>query len=189
MKMALVVYVYKLKKATKKMMEDENFIRMYDEKNDCYDGLGFPFWARALETDYVQEFYDWDEYKERTGIDVKACEFIGESYGEDGWTMTVKSKNGQNITIDMNEVNTIKKPIRVIGYQQMSQQSGLFKENLYDDLENGNIGRYMWRTESLCYFMEKYCQDDDGEYSFKDKFKKEIIDKFDDGRMCVYISW
>lgn len=186
--MCLNVCVYRLKKASEKMKEEECFIRMYDEKNDCYDGLGFPFWARGLETDYEQEFYDWDEYKERTGIDVRKSEFIGESSDGKEWLMQIMT-DGKEISIDMNDVKTIKKPIRIIGYQQISAQSGLFNEKLYDDLEDGSIGRYMWREEKLKEFMEKYCQEDDGDYSFKEKFKKEIIGKFDEGRMCVYISW
>ena len=80
--MGLDISVYKLIKLNDKNESSYDFFRMTDQNGNRIKD--FPEWTRELETDYEQEYYDWDKYREQTGIDVMKLHWKMESYEENG---------------------------------------------------------------------------------------------------------
>ena len=200
-----------VRKILKKPKDKEDYFSLVDD-NGNYDNHEFPEWTKTFENEVIESWFDWNKYKEETGIDIDQCEWLGESYGEDGSFMTLwpnnagkrpnpsdfKTENGDFdvdsydaardkhiIRVDLENVPTYQKAVKVLYYEEVGYQRKGFNAKFYDDYKAGKIGYYCWSKAELGRYKKDYCVDDE----VKEYFQKNIIDKFTDGETCCIFSW
>lgn len=191
--MGLDISVCKLKKKENEINESDNFFRMVNDNYDFSD-RNFPQWTKKFFTSYKQEMYDWEKYKEQTGIDVPAMVWCSTEYGEK-CIMTLESNDEEKkrIEIDLDEVPTYFKDIQIVPYEEVGYQRKGLNSKFYEDYDNGKIGYFVWSKKELERYKEEYCDEkspygDDYE-SPKTNFQHNIIDKFTEGEDCVIFDW
>lgn len=92
--MGLDITVYKIVKGVpgedfdeKDFAEYNEYFRLINDDGDYENN--FPEWTKQYEHTVVEDWYDWEKYKEETGIDINDCQWLGESYSEEGCFMDV----------------------------------------------------------------------------------------------------
>ena len=175
-----------VRKITKTKKGEFDYFRLVDDDGN-YDRRGFPEWTKPFENEITEDWYNWELYKEETGIDIKECDWHGESYGEEGSFMTVSPKNvkvpewdekkyksweeyeeARNkvlIHIDLEKVPTYKKSIKVLYFDEVGYQRKGLNTKFYDDYNEGKIGYFVWTKEELERYKQDYC-DEPYEYIF-----------------------
>lgn len=165
----------------------------------------FPEWTKAFESDQTENWFDWQKYKEQTGIDLDQCDWHGEEYSERGCFMTVSPKGVEctdetKIEIDLEKVPTYEKALKVLFYSEVGYQRKGLNGKFYEDYEAGKIGYFVWTKAELERYKQDYC-DEPYEYVYpngeksgkmvypKDSFQKNIIDNFVEGSDCVTFDW
>lgn len=202
--MGLDITVYKITKE-----EQEYYFKLCNEDLEYFNP--FPEWTKKLESTKSIEFYDWEKYKDQTGIDVEQCNFLSEEYGPNGsfmevWPMSAGPvphmsdyKIGENeydwdsydllmntykIKINFNEVPIMKKDCQVLYKKEVGYQRKGLNGKFYKDYDDGKIGYFVWTKSELERYKEDYCKEDMKEY-----FQKYIIDNFVEGECCVTFDW
>lgn len=121
--MGLDITVYRLKKLGDVKNENDNFFTLDENSN-------FPNWTKEFISKREQDYYDWEKYKEERGIDVTALQWCGESYGEEGCFMYLKSKDDdKEIKIDLEKVPIRKQIDDVIGREEVGYQRNSLNGN------------------------------------------------------------
>jgi len=166
--------------------EKYDYFRLVDDKGNYEND--FPTWTKEFETSEVEECYDWQKYKEETGIDLNKCRWLGESYDEEGCFLEVCQKDAKLpewnagkgwknfdtykeardkvvIKIDLEKVPTYEKEIKVLYYRDVGYQRKGLNPHFYDDYEKGKIGYFVWTKAELERYKEDYC-DEPYEYRY-----------------------
>lgn len=187
--MGLDISVNRLRKR-KGESEDSAYFRMVDRETEVnYDDNGFPSWTKEFESEKEDSFYEWDKFKEESGIDVMSLEWAGETYSKEGCFMhLIKDKgtpNEEHIEVDLDKVPTINKKITVIYYDEVGYQRKGLNAKFYEDYRNGKIGYFVWKKDELLRYKEDYCDTNEE----KQDFQRNIIDKFIEERDCVTFDW
>lgn len=189
-----------VQRIVKKPKDKESFIRL----NEKYV---FPDWTKEFEQDKTEEMYDWEKYKEQTGIDIEQMDWYSTSYDEDGSIMYVYPKdnelpvwssdypggvdayekdiNNVIIKIDLDKVPTKSVVNKVIYWKEVGYQRKGLNNKFYDDYEEGKIDYFVWTKDELLRYKEDYCT----ESCDKEKFQRNIIDNFEEGKDCVIFDW
>lgn len=165
------------------------------------DMAELPEWTKEFKTEQQYTFYDWDAFKDETGINVYDFDFAMEEVNEDGHHSELINKtSGERITIDMDSVPTKEMPIQTIPIREIAWQRKGLNRQFYKDHENGNGQYLVWTKNELEQFLDIYC-DEPYEYIYpngeksgitideKTDFKKNIIDKFTEGKDVVVFDW
>jgi len=170
----------------KEEAEDEyDYFQLVD--NDGNYQNDFPSWTKEFEDTITEDWYDWDKYKEETGIDVHNCDWQGQSYTEKGSFMELSIKGAKVpvwdkekwkdydefkkecdkvvFTIDLEKVPTYKKEIKVLYYNEVGYQRKGLNDLFYDDYEAGKIGYFVWSKAELERYKRDYC-DEPYEYQY-----------------------
>ena len=208
--MGLDICVYKIKKKTAeevKKNENESFFRLTNDDTEYSNP--HPEWTKKFEVEYTQTYYDWEKYKEESGIDIDEYDWAGESYGEEGCFLFLNPKGEEDngdyegigkIKIDLEKVPTKEKVIKVLPREEVGYQRKGLNSKFYDDYKNGKIGYFVWTKAELERYKDEYC-DEPYEYIYpngtksgemvypKDNFQKNIINKFTEGEDCVIFDW
>ncbi len=202
--MGLDITVYKITKE-----EQKYYFKL------CNDDLeyvnSFPEWTKKLESTKSIEFYDWEKYKEQTGIDVEQYIFLGSECGPNGsfmelWPMSAGPvprasdykigedeydwdsydllMNTYKIKINLDEVPILKKDCQVLYKEEVGYQRRGLNGKFYKDYDDEKIGYFVWTKAELERYKEDYCEEDMKEY-----FQKNIIDNFVEGECCVTFDW
>lgn len=181
--MGLDITVYRLKKL-QEQEDNSNFFTVENIKN-------LPEWSKSFITKREQEYYDWNKFKEESGIDAVSLQWRGEEYSEKGCFLYLKNKEtDEEITVDLEKVPTYKQLDDVIGIEEVGYQRKRLNHKFYEDYEKGKIGYFVWSKRELERYKEEYC---DEVNSFggnaKEHFQKNIIDNFIEGKDCVTFDW
>lgn len=208
--MGLDISVYKIKKKTPEEVNDgnERFFRLTNDNAEYHNP--HPEWTKEFEVDYVQSYYDWEKFKEETGIDVNEYNWAGECYDEKGCFMYLNPKDMDKddqdyeglgkIKIDLEKVPLKEKSIKVLPIEEVGYQRKGLNGKFYDDYESGKIGYFVWTKAELERYKEEYC-DEPYEYVYpngeksgnmvypKLDFQRHIIDHFTEGEDCVTFDW
>lgn len=169
--------------------------RTNDDGSITYDDSGFPEWAVALSESRKESYYDWDKYKENTGIDIvndyEWC-MAGplNSWDDDEniiYGFVFKNKNThERISIPFDDIPTIEKDIQVVYYNPIDvgyMRKGL-NGDFYDDYDKGICNYFVFDKNELLRILEAYVIDERKEY-----FKNNLIDRFVEGEMVVTFDW
>lgn len=163
----------------------DNFVRLIDNVTDYnFADYGFPEWVKKFYTPYKDELYDWEKYKEQTGIDVSSLECVA-LYGNSDMKPIADFIDNENnkVTIELDNVPLYYKDITILCYNQLAYQeidfNNKFLEN-YEAEKKIESGIYVWTKKDLEQYKNEYCIPDE-----KDRFQKYIIDKFTEGEDCV----
>lgn len=172
-----------------------------NERLALQDMAELPEWAEEFKTEQQDTFYDWDAFKDKTGINVDDFDFVMEEVNEDGYHSELINKtSGERITIDMDSVPTKEMPIQTIPIREIACQRKGLNRQFYKDHENDNGQYLVWTKKKLEQFLDMYC-DEPYEYIYpngeksgitvdeKTNFKKNIIDKFTEGKDVVVFDW
>lgn len=198
--MGLDITVYKLTKTAKK---NDYYFRLVDDDGN-YDNHEFPEWAKKFEKTKTESWYDWEKFKNDTGINTEEYEFYMEHASEKGYFLTLKQKgvelpvwnsekykswdeyeaeeNKMLLEIDLDKVPTYKKKIKVIYHKEVGYQRKGLNSNFYDDYQNGKIGYFVWTKAELERYKTEYCDN-------PEDFQHNIIDNFVEGEDCVTFDW
>lgn len=183
--MGLDITVYKILKEKPKSNKkdfEHNYFSLIDNDGNYLNN--FPEWTKQYEHTVTEKWYDWDKYKEETGIDINQMDWHGESYGEDGCFMTVAPKDkeypeyheGDNwdeyqkkldevqIKIDLTKVPLKEKEIRVLYREEVGYQRKGLNSQFYQDYKDGKIGYFVWNLKELKRYKKDYC---DKAYRYK----------------------
>ena len=183
--MGLDITVHRLKKATKKNIENYEFFRLVSN-NGIEDLSEFPHWCHELVTKITEDWFDWDKLKKEKGIDIHEWDWVGECYGDEGNIMSLKHvETKKTMKLDMDKIPTFKQEISIIGYDEVGYQRKGLNSKFYEDYNNHKIGYFVWNKNELERYMRDYCDDDED----KERFKRNIIDEFIDGECCVTFDW
>lgn len=201
--MGLDIMVRKIvhKKGTEKTKakDNGNYFRLIDDSGKYENN--FPEWTKPFIDEITEKWYDWDKYKEETGIDVFKMTWCCESYGEDGCFMTLKNpEDKKEFIIDLEKIPTKKVKTKVIFYEEVGYQRKGLNSQFYDDYNNGKIGYFVWDLKELKRYKKDYCDRQhryiypNGEKSDfietpKKDFQQNIIDKFVQNECVVCFSW
>lgn len=172
-----------------------------NERLVLQDMAELPEWAEEFKTEQQDTFYDWDAFKNETGINVDDFDFVMEEVNKDGHHSELINKtSGERITIDMDSVPTKEMPIQTIPTRKIAYQRKGLNGQFYNDHENDNGIYLVWTKKELEQFLDMYC-DEPYEYIYpngeksgitvdeKTNFKKNIIDKFTEGKDVVEFNW
>ena len=175
--MGLDIYVRKIIKEQKR---EDDYFQIDDEENN----IPFPEWTKPFENEIVEKRFDWEKYKEESGIDINddyPC------YRYEKLTVLYPIKVGENeyINIDLDKVPICEVKIKSLFYEEVGYQRKGLNSNFYKDYEDGKIGKFVWTKEELERYKKDYC---DNELS-KNNFQENIIDNFTEGEDCVTFSW
>lgn len=196
--MGLDISVCKICKKKEAKVEYHYFRMIDDDGNYKND---FPAWTNAFLDEVTEEWYDWEKFKEESGIDVYSMEWYGEEYSERGCFMTLKYKDSdKTIEIDLEKVPKKNKTIKVLFYNEVGYQRKGLNGKFYDDYEEGKIGYFVWNLKELKRYKKDYCDRQhryiypNGEKSNdivtpKKDFQHNIIDTFVEGECVVTFSW
>lgn len=202
--MGLDIMVRKIvrKKGTEKTKakKEGHYFRLIDEDSGKYEN-NFPEWTKPFIDEVTESWYDWEKYKEETGIDVLKMTWYGESYGPDGCFMILKNpEDNKEFTIDLEKVPNKKVKIKVIFYEEVGYQRKGLNSKFYGDYEEGKIGYYVWDLKELKRYKKDYCDrqhrhiypngtKSDYIDTPKKNFQYNIIDKFVQDECVVCFSW
>ena len=177
--MGLDITVYRiLKEKPEKNDEDfgPDYFRCIDDDGNYENN--FPEWTKQYEHTVTEKWYDWDKYKEETGIDINQMDWHGESYGEDGCFMTVAPKDKEwpewdsenesydgykkrleevAIKIDLEKVPLKEKEVKVIYKEEVGYQRKGLNSKFYQDYRDGKIGYFVWDLKELKRYKKDYC--------------------------------
>ena len=78
------ISVFRLKKL-QEQEDNSNFFTVENIKN-------LPEWSKSFITKREQEYYDWNKFKEESGIDAVSLQWRGEEYSEKGCFLYLKNK-------------------------------------------------------------------------------------------------
>ena len=171
--MGLDISVYKITKE-----KTNNYFRLIDD-NLNYDN-DFPEWTKDYENEIVESFYDWDKYKEITGIDINNYDIGMISGGKDGYFKCYKKYNHNNeIIIKFADVPEKKVNIKVLYRNEVGYQRKGLNNQFYSDYCDGKIGYYVWDKAELKRYKTDYADN-------AEKFQKNIIDNFDETCVCTF---
>lgn len=182
--MGLDISVYKIVKNPKN--EDSYYFRLIDDDGN-YNRRNFPEWTKEFEQEVTEDWFDWEKFKEETGIDINNCDWHGESYGPEGSFMKVSPKGVElpkwdesiykdydefkaeedkiMIRIDLDKVPTYKKTIKVLYHEEVGYQRKGLNDKFYDDYQDGKIGYFVWSLAELQRYKDEYC-DEPYEYQY-----------------------
>lgn len=181
--MGLDISVYRLKQIDETCRKNEDYFTLNEDNN-------FPDWTKPFITKELQEYYDWDKFKEESGIDVDALKWCGTKYDGENSEMYLRDEEDKEITIKLEKIPLRKQIDDVIGFEEVGYQRKGLNSKFYRDYEEGKIGYFVWTKSELERYKEEYCDevDQDG-LNFKENFQKNIIDKFIEGKDCVTFDW
>lgn len=168
--MGLDITVYKI---TKK--KTDNYFRLIDDELNYYNN--FPEWTKEYEKEIEELFDDWDEYKERTGINIydycisMICGDFMECYHKDD--------NSNVLKINFNDVKEKKVKIKVLYKEEVGYQRKGLNIQFYNDYEAGKIGYYVWNKKELMRYKTDYANN-------PDEFQENIIDNFSKNCVCTF---
>lgn len=204
--MGLDISVCRLKKPNEDEKKKYYCFRMVDEDGN-YNDKGFPKWTKEFETEMNESWYDWEKYKEESGIDINDNIIDEHTFTKDGNYIKVHPKNkilptwsGDyvggwdayqsdcdkiQIKIDLDKVPTKLVTIKVIYYKEIGYQRKGLNSDFYKDYRDGKIGYFVWSKSELERYKHDYCD----ESYIKNDFQKNIINEFEDGKDCVTFDW
>ena len=208
--MGLDIYCNKLVKTAKTPYDKEHRIRcIFDVETKRYVDWDFPEWARAYKKSVTEKWYDWNKYKEQTGIDIDQYNIFSQEYSANGNFLQIYPKDKEEqlneihknlttrgeelrklldeiiVTINLKDVPLVKVKTNCIYYKEVGYQRKGLNNQFYKDYEDGKIGYYVWTLAELERYKKDYCDTEEA----KQNFQTNIIDNFKEGKCVVEFSW
>lgn len=209
--MGLDIYVQRLRKQG---TEDDYFIQLTGNDGKAIDEV--PEYAKKLISKRTVEYYDWNKFKEQTGIDINDYEWCSECWDGKQYTMQVwpkayekkdiedyiigKNDNGDNI-YDTDAYWAYENAHMLTIDMDTVPEYPVEVDVIYEDevgyQRNGLNDKFYedYEAEKIGYRvwdkkeLERYKQDYCDTDEAKQNFQRNIIDKFVDGETCAEFSW
>lgn len=189
-----------VRKILAKPRNKNDYFRLIDDngkyKND------FPEWTKRYERTKTETWFDWEKYKEKTGVDVGKYYVYMESYdGDKGFALLYpenvtlpeydentdydeyqKQLDAVLVRINHKDVPKKKVRIKVLYYDEVGYLRGGMNSTFFKECDNEDAEVYLWTSAELLEYKKKYCSD-------PDNFQRNIINRFTNGEDVVYINW
>jgi hypothetical protein len=162
-----------------------NYYKLIDKKGKPLENT--PEWVKPLLGKEEQPYYDWDEYRERTGIDVFSEKIINQE-GMDSELVTTferTDENGEHIKVAMTDVNTINKMVDTVYYNVVFEADYLVGKKADEDHNMGRLGDLIWDLETLEGFRSAYCEMPYKERDYWGKLTGRTINQMVDFKLMV----
>lgn len=181
--MGLDITVHRITKTPKD--EGEYFQLMDDDGNYRND---FPEWTKEFEQKIVETWYDFEKYKEQTGIDLNDYVTDMQKFnGKDDSYMLVHHKDVElpewdeksdyeefeaerrklQLKIYFKDIPTMKHETVVLYYEEVGYQRKGLNSKFYQDYGDGKIGYFVWSLDELKRYKDEYC-DNPQKYVYPD---------------------
>lgn len=169
-----------VKRLVEKPKRKDDYFRLVNNDGK-FDDLGFPEWTKKFIHTKTETWYDWDKFKEQTGIDMENMKWYGTFYGENGDFMHVYPNDVELpdyskdypggydayeadlekiiIKVDLDKVPTKKVKIKVVYYEEVGYQRKGLNGKFYDDYDEGKIGYFVWTKAELERYKKDYCDE------------------------------
>lgn len=179
--MGLDIMVYKIRKTALKNNNKEYFRLIDDDGN--YKNV-FPEWTKAFEKTVTETWFDWEKYKEKTGIDTSKLYVWEEYYGglENGYIKFYPEKlateepeadapeeeverwldkvEANIIKVMVKDVPQKKVKIKVLYREEIGYQRRGLNDKFYEE-HNEDCGDYIaWTKEELEHVLNVGCDED-----------------------------
>ena len=180
--MGLDITVYKIVRK-KDAVDKYDYFSLVDD-NGNYENK-FPEWTKKFECTRTENWYDYDKFKELTGIDINNLECIMQEYNgknsymevidkefaktepkyvRDGdnteWENWMDERDKKAFKIYFKDIPTYKKKIKILYKNEVGYQRKGLNSKFYEDYDAGKIGYYVWDKKELERYMNDYCDDD-----------------------------
>ena len=180
--MGLDISVYKIVRK-KDAGKDAFYFRLID--NDGNYENNFPEWTKKFECTKTETWYDYDKFKEQTGIDIDDYECLMEAFeGKDSymevitkefaktepkyihdgdnteWEKWMDERDKQTMKIYFKDIPTYKKKIKILYKKEVGYQRKGLNADFYKDYREGKIGYFVWNKKELERYRNDYCDDD-----------------------------
>lgn len=191
--------------------KQEDYFHMYDVNTETNEIIptheDFPEWTKKFVKNKVEKLYDFSAFKEKTGINLDDYHVVMMGPLEDtekfkgnkeayGYVLRHKDTD-EDLVLSFEEIPVIKKKVPVIYWKEVGYQRKGLNSKFYKDYEDGKIGYFVWTKAELERYLDEYCDEDteiehgDTKYTatYKDNFRVNIIDKFNEGTDVVSFDW
>jgi hypothetical protein len=180
----------------------ENVFYLFD-CNYNYTDCGLPKWIKEFEQDFPYDVDDLNEVKNKLGIDCDKYEITGSLYSIDkklieyGYPQYYSTDRrnmklyavyepkqgeiGDRKVVDVNDIPQKTITVKGIYFEEVGYQRKGLNLKFYKDYENGIIGQFVTTLSELERYKKEYCTTQED----KDKFQRNIIDKFVEGETIV----
>ena len=212
--MGLDIYVDKFLKQP--IDENTRFFKLTNKKGEWVEN-NFPEWTNDFISNKTISFYDFEKYKEQTGIDVNDYCWVGEEYGSEGnflflWPKEYEYPNVSNFVLpDKDEKGNVQHDWEAYdAYKKAHTLAINFNDVPLKEVET----KIIYTTEvgyqrkglnkkfyddydegKIFYYvwekkeLERYKQDYCTTDDDKENFQRNIIDEFIDGETVARFSW
>lgn len=177
--MGLDITVYRILKEKPQKNDDDisrDYFRLIDDDGNYLNE--FPEWTKQYEFTTTEQWYDWDKFKEETGIDINNMNWHGEAYTPEGCFMTVSPKDKEypewdgdtntyeeyekklaevEIKIDLEKVPLKDKEIKILYREEVGYQRKGLNTKFYQDYRDEKIGYFVWDLKELKRYKKDYC--------------------------------
>ena len=191
--------------------KQEEYFEMYDVNTETNEIIprheDFPEWTNKFVKNKVEKLYDLSAFKEKTGINLDDYHVVMIGPLEDtekfkgnkeayGYVLKHKDTD-EDLVLSFEEIPVFKKKVPVIYWKEVGYQRKGLNSKFYQDYEDGKIGYFVWTKAELERYLDEYCDEDtEIEYGdtkhtvkYKDNFRVNIIDKFNEGTDVVSFDW
>lgn len=151
----------------------------------------YPEWALSLSENIIEEYYDFEKYKELAGIDIlndyEWC-MTGPLYSnKDIFGHVFRNKETKTeIEVPSDDIPIKKVEVEVVYFD--ANERGYMRKGLnskfYDDYEAGICKYFVWDRIELLRILDEYVIEER-----KEEFKRNIIDNFEEGKDVVTFDW
>ena len=163
--------------------KNENYIHCF---RDDLTPIKFPDFLDKYKIKKEIECYDWDKFKEDTGIDVFKFEFqtlLLDGIGRDHLHLISPNDDKVKLDILLNNVPKVNKLLDVMYYSNMMTTNIKYNKNFDDNLYPFEelFPYYIFTKEKAIDFMNKYCEND-----YKEIFQS-FINQFEDSKTILKV--
>lgn len=146
------------------------------------DAALLPRWTKSMESIIDLTMYNWDKYRELTGLDVENMYMCTWAFDEekDSEYMVVEDDAGEKHTIWLKDVPLTTVPTKVLYRTEIGYQRKGLNAKFYQDYTDDKY--YVCTLAELERYKKEYAED-------PDEFQENIIDPFVEGQCIVTFSW
>lgn len=179
--MGLDIMVYRIRKTAPKNKEKEYFRLIDDDGNYKNE---FPEWTKGFEKTKTETWFDWEKYKEKTGIDVNKLivweEYLGglengyiKFYPEElakeepqtGATDEEVEKwldkvEANFVTVMYKDIPTKKVKIKILYREEIGYQRKGLNDKFYEEHKDAYGDYIAWTKKELEHVLEVGCDED-----------------------------
>jgi len=182
-----------VRRITKTPNTEGEYFQLIDNEGNYKNN--FPEWTKELEQKIVETWYDFEKYKEQTGINLDDYIVDMQSFnGKDDSYMIVHHKDIElpewdgksdydtydaerkklQLKIYFKDIPTMEHETTVLYYEEAGYQRKGLNRKFYQDYRDEKIGYFVWTLDELKRYKEEYC-DDPHKYVYPNGDESDIM--------------